>query len=360
VSIENVGATTTFPIESARSDKKCNRLPLRIAIELLIARVDQLSGFIHENGLKPPSVPQDKEEALKDILDALGPAKSTSSQEHERLSNPAHGPILEPAKLRTPMRPPSAPVNTNLPELEVAVTCSPDEVIPGPLIPQISNSSPASVHPSEQKQADTPESILSNWDLDLAFGGSGVSAPADLQQLIESTSGHDNLRLEMDGTGASVDITTAPHASDDDSTLIDEPGTTDDIEGLIDDLSDRVGTLRIGRGGKTHFFGPTSTFNLRDMPHSDNFDSHRRLGAHDFDFHAPDRVESDREVPSALEEHLINLYFSWQDPSFHVVDRHLYENAKEKWFAMEDTSFYSEALRNAMSVLYLLMQAMVI
>ncbi|KAK5790752.1 hypothetical protein VI817_008039 [Penicillium citrinum] len=324
------------------------KLPLRIAIELLIARVDQLSGFIHENGLQPPFVPQDKEEALNEILDALGPAKSTSSCEHDRLSNTAHDLTLEPAKLRTPMRPPSAPVNTNLPELQATVACSPDEAIPGPLIPQISNSSPASVHNSDQKQADTPESILSNWDLDLAFGGSGASAPADMEQLIESTSGHDNLGLEVDGTDVSVDATIAPHASDDDSTLIDEPGTTDDIEGLIDDLSDRVGTLRIGRGGKTHFFGPTSTFNLRDMPHSDNFDSHRRLGAHGFDLHAPDRVEADREVPFALEEHLINLYFSWQDPSFHVVDRHLYENAKEKWFAMEDTSLYSEALRNAM------------
>lgn len=291
---------------------------------------------------------------MKEILDALGPAKPTASPEQEQPLNPAHGPTLQPTGSGTSSKPPSAPENPSFPDLHVALTSSPDDKIPESFIPQIPDSSPSSALPSEQKQtvpaADTPESILSNWDLDLAFGGSGASAPADLQQLIESTSGHDALGLEIDKTGVSTDITAAHHASDDESTLIDEPDTTDDIEGLIDDLSDRVGTLRIGRGGKTHFFGPTSTFNLRDMPHSDNFDSHRRLGVHGYDSNASDRVDADREVPLALEEHLINLYFSWQDPSFHVVDRGLYESAKEKWFAMEDTSLYSEALRNAMYV----------
>jgi hypothetical protein len=170
-----------------------------------------------------------------------------------------------------------------------------------------------------------------------------------LQQLIDSTSERDALGLDLDGMAqpANTAATVAtPTASDDGSTLIDEANTTADIEGLIDDLSDRVGTLRIGRGGKTHFFGPTSTFNLRDMPHSETFDSHRRING--YDSNSADRVDADREVPPALEEHLINLYFSWQDPSFHVVDRKLYEDAKEKWFAMEDTSLYSEALRNAM------------
>lgn len=44
----------------------------------------------------------------------------------------------------------------------------------------------------------------------------------------------------------------------------------------------------------------------------------------------------------------MNLYFTWQDPSFHVVDRGMFEEARVKWNCAEDTSYYSEALRDAM------------
>lgn len=318
---------------------------------MLIGRVDQLCQFIADNGLQPPSTPQDKDAALKEILDALGPAKPTLTFEQrpvceEQLSPIiSSDPILELAKPQNVMGPPPLPGTIALPK-NPAVN-SPDHPTGTSLLPTASNDAPLSVISLEQNEsspsADTPESILSNWDLDLSFGGSPAPAPTDLHQFIESTSQSDALGLGLGEIPQSAEVAAT---SEDGSTLVGEADTTADIEGLIDELSDRVGTLRIGRGGKTHFFGPTSTFNLRDMPHSDNFDSHRRV--HGYDLHNPDRVDADREVPPALEEHLINLYFSWQDPSFHVVDRKMYEGAKEKWFAMEDTSFYSEALRNAM------------
>lgn len=335
-----------------------DRLPLRIAIDLLISRVDQLCEFICENGLSPPCTVPEKDAALKEILNALGPAKSSPAAEKVSGSEQELSPILSndpkvnTARSKITMGPPPIPASIALSKISPAN--SPSDPTAEALMPTTSNTSPLSGIQVEQGQstqsADTPESILSNWDMGLAFGGSAVPAPTDLQQLIESTSERDSLGLDLDGmpqpAGNDMAGVTASTASDDESTLVEDHDTTADIEGLIDDLSDRVGTLRIGRGGKTHFFGPTSTFNLRDMPHSDNFDSHRRI--HGYDLHNPDRVEADREVPSELEEHLINLYFSWQDPSFHVVDRKLYEDAKEKWFAMEDTSLYSEALRNAM------------
>ncbi|KAJ5761528.1 hypothetical protein N7533_003567 [Penicillium manginii] len=329
-----------------------HRLPLRIAIDLLIARVDQLSEFICQSGLQPPCSPKDKDLALKEILNALGPTKPISGLDQAPSCEPEISPLqridpnLECEKSQNSMGPPLIPAALALPKISTAT--SPNKA----LLPTASQTSPLPGPPEQGKltpSADTPDSILSIWDMDLAYGGSVISAPIDLQQLIDSTSERDALGLDLDGMAqpANTAATVAtPTASDDGSTLIDEANTTADIEGLIDDLSDRVGTLRIGRGGKTHFFGPTSTFNLRDMPHSETFDSHRRING--YDSNSADRVDADREVPPALEEHLINLYFSWQDPSFHVVDRKLYEDAKEKWFAMEDTSLYSEALRNAM------------
>lgn len=331
-----------------------HRLPLRIAIDLLIARVDQLSEFICQNGLQPPSSPKEKDAALNEILNALGPTKSIPGLDQMPPCEPHTSPILPKnhnldfEKSQSSMGPPLVPTALALPKFPTAP--SPDQA----LLPAASQTSPLPAPSAQGKSspsADTPESILSSWDMDLAYGGPAMSAPADLQQLIDSTSERDALGLDLDGMSQPVNTAATaatPTTSDDGSTIFDDSNTTANIEGLIDELSDRVGTLRIGRGGKTHFFGPTSTFNLRDIPHSYTFDSHRRMQG--YDNNNPGRIEADKEVPAALEAHLINLYFSWQDPSFHVVDRKLYEDAKEKWFAMEETSLYSEALRNAMWV----------
>ncbi|KAE8423557.1 hypothetical protein BDV36DRAFT_279086 [Aspergillus pseudocaelatus] len=59
-----------------------------------------------------------------------------------------------------------------------------------------------------------------------------------------------------------------------------------------------------------------------------------------------------QDVPIVLEEHLVNLYFSWHNPSLHLVDRRLYEAAKPKCHDVLDNSpFYSEALKYAMCCL---------
>jgi hypothetical protein len=61
------------------------------------------------------------------------------------------------------------------------------------------------------------------------------------------------------------------------------------------------------------------------------------------------RLGINKEVPTEIEDHLMNLYFTWQDPSFHAVDRQMFEDAKLLWCDKgEETSYYSEALRNAM------------
>jgi hypothetical protein len=137
----------------------------------------------------------------------------------------------------------------------------------------------------------------------------------------------------------------APIIADDDQTLVEESSNRADIESLIDELSDRVGTLQVGPGGQTQFYGPTSTFNLADMLATANSGVNI---AQNYVLDCLSQLGSHKAVPAALEEHLTNLYFCWQDPSFHVVDRKMYNAAKEKWYADGDTPYYSESLRNAM------------
>jgi hypothetical protein len=155
-------------------------------------------------------------------------------------------------------------------------------------------------------------------------------------QPILGSSSNDGLAIPPTAQAESIE----PVYGESGSTLFKEPASTSDIEGLVDEISDRVGILKIGPGGKTRFYGPTSTFNLREMPVSDSYEADQPSPTY--------HTGSEEEIPAALEDHLLDLYFSWQDPSFHVVDRYIYEEAKEKWNNLEETPFYSEALRNAM------------
>jgi len=126
---------------------------------------------------------------------------------------------------------------------------------------------------------------------------------------------------------------------------ISSAGSADE---LVDQLSDRVGTLHIRPGGHIRFYGSTSNFNLLESPATDvGMNVHwtiRNDGAEHLD-----RLGLNKKVPAEIEHHLMELYFTWQDPSFHVVDRNMFDEAKVIWRdRMEETSYYSEALRNAM------------
>lgn len=128
---------------------------------------------------------------------------------------------------------------------------------------------------------------------------------------------------------------------------MDEETSPESIEELADQLSDRVGTLHIKPGGHIRFYGSTSNFNLLETPATDVSINVHRTVRNDGTEHL-DRLGINKRVPPEIEIHLMNLYFTWQDPSFHVVDRTMFEEARVKWNGAEDTSYYSEALRNAM------------
>ncbi|KAE8338050.1 hypothetical protein BDV24DRAFT_153921 [Aspergillus arachidicola] len=128
-----------------------------------------------------------------------------------------------------------------------------------------------------------------------------------------------------------------------DESLSDSEG----VEELVTQLSDRMGSLQIGSDGHVRYYGPTSHFNLLRMPTPDNSTIHRTVRQDGPD--VLDRLGVNKEIPAGFEEHLINLYFTWHNPLFQVVDREMYEPARQQWRTkMEETPYYSEALTNAM------------
>jgi hypothetical protein len=137
---------------------------------------------------------------------------------------------------------------------------------------------------------------------------------------------------------------------DDDSTS----ETCDEAEReVIEQLSSRMGTLKLAGDGHLRFYGPTSNLNLVDVASTSNqrpgpdvrsvrhdgqeLLNHLRIGQH---------------VEPSLESHLIDLYFTWQNPSLYIVDREMFTLARAKWRdESDDTPFYSEVLTNAMYVM---------
>ncbi|KAJ4250906.1 hypothetical protein NW762_011556 [Fusarium torreyae] len=126
-------------------------------------------------------------------------------------------------------------------------------------------------------------------------------------------------------------------------------GQTDETEALIDQLSERIGTLQVGAGGHIRYYGPTSNFNLAQLPFPDVFTVRRTIRNDGTEL--LERLGLHKPIPAALKEHLIQLYFAWQDPILHIVNQHMFFLAKSRWEDGEESPYYSESLENALCAL---------
>lgn len=184
-----------------------------------------------------------------------------------------------------------------------------------------------SLHPFEPSDWDYIDADLGmNADLFGLNDESYIDANLDASSFDQSILGQD---------------ATCPSLSDP-SVIDNEP-----IEALVDQLSDRVGTLQLCPDGQTRFYGPTSNFNLVEMPAPDNLTVHRTVRNDGQEYLEAHNLE--KEIPEDLEKHLTDLYFAWQDPFLRAVDQKMYERSKVLWTECnEETPYYSESLRNAM------------
>ncbi|KAL3456563.1 hypothetical protein BJX64DRAFT_296570 [Aspergillus heterothallicus] len=329
------------------------KLPLRVAIELLLNRVDQLCHFIQDNGLQPPRMSQERDLALGKVLEMLGLIDVNPRLAQNAASGVDASTTEFPNHPSDVLAPPASLSAT--PELGRAglhqcagITLEADPLKFG----QSENVSLMMTVGGDNAIIDyrnltetNPSANPSSWNWQL--GLNACDRPT-------SPYGYGFLR----GSSSTAPSHTAfqelpslyePAIADDERTLVDDCGSAEDIEGLIDELSDRVGTLKFEPGGQTQFYGPTSTFNLADMLGAAHPKAHPTAQSDALECLV--RLGAQETVPAALENHLMNLYFCWQDPVFRVVDRGIYEEAMAKWYAMEETSFYSESLRNALCAL---------
>lgn len=118
---------------------------------------------------------------------------------------------------------------------------------------------------------------------------------------------------------------------------------------VIEQLSHRIGTLKIAGDGHLRFYGATSNLNLVDVSATQQ---RQRPDARTVRHDGQDilnHLRVGQPVDQAMEDHLVELYFTWQNPSIYVVDKEMYMTARSRWRnEYDDTPFYSEVLTNAM------------
>jgi hypothetical protein len=123
----------------------------------------------------------------------------------------------------------------------------------------------------------------------------------------------------------------------------------EDHKEVTGQISDRIGTLLGTSKGNWRFYGATSNLHLsKDRPTlqlepRSVSQQQARISAqleflqlnHTFDAH--------------LIRHLTRLYFTWQNPSLHVVDQDAFEQARDLRVRKgEKSTFYTELVANAM------------
>ncbi|KAJ0106945.1 hypothetical protein J7T55_011040 [Diaporthe amygdali] len=323
---------------------KClfRRLSFRVAVELLSTRVRQLSRFINDQGLDIPPMQPDDSKTLSGILQTLGlhdvQPGAIQDQADNESSTTQGAPPVRGLDQGTEISESSAASASNVPVIPPAECAagSPLRTMQG--LPELANAAGGIDGIMRTSTGwdwnTTAESMPQGHVMHPGYVPMGPRPPG----FPSSASTPGQQQSVSGGLGSSPTLD------------MDEATSPESVDELADQLSDRIGTLHIKPGGHIRFYGSTSNFNLLETPASDVTMNVHRTVRNDGTEHL-DRLGINKTVPPEIENHLMNLYFTWQDPSFHVVDRKMFEDARIKWNGAEDTSYYSEALRNAICAL---------
>lgn len=337
---------------------KC-RVSLRAATELFSARIDQLVQFIQDQGLEPPMMDADDEAGMNRVLDTLqiprGVARTKALGNEQKTRNDMKGSVgsdQSPVHSSPSATPNGQPRHQSQhqpqPLAEIpATTASPSQGI----MPSQQLSSVEPWNPFGMVRGVPENQSFVHWGFTLPTAESLDTIYANIngaQGLPLNTGVSPNsFQLGMDMTQQpGVLLGQVPQDRDHESDSDEENEAENDV---IEQLSHRIGTLKIAGDGHLRFYGATSNLNLVDVSATQQ---RQRPDARTVRHDGQDilnHLRVGQPVDQALEDHLVELYFTWQNPSIYVVDKEMYMTARLKWRnEFDDTPFYSEVLTNAM------------
>ncbi|KAH6629422.1 fungal-specific transcription factor [Boeremia exigua] len=119
---------------------------------------------------------------------------------------------------------------------------------------------------------------------------------------------------------------------------------------IIDQLTGSLGSLRLAEDGQLRFYGATSNLHLLVAGIDTRQIVNARTATDRHDIQATlDAANVGQFVASELEEHLIKLYFCWEDPSIHLVQEDVFYRERRRCKSGNCMSkLYSEVLVNSM------------
>lgn len=328
-------------------------------VDLLVNRLDELSQYLIDQGLSPPTMCNENEIALKNALETLGLGHVQLALEkietkdrqlaHSSLAGTTRALLEEneeneEADLEVDL----SELNSHMDILAPPMTVHGYEEIHQPT----SQATIALPEFTEETLSPLFEDELVDLDGLSNIGEEVISnnpSPEGLPRLNPSIIPHQPDPSDSRDRESLNRLFNTRQTAPNNDKLKQHSNGNEDMEEIVHRLSDRMGSLQIGSDGQVRYYGPTSHFNLLRMPTPDKLTIHRNVRKDGQDYLY--RMGIGKSVPPDLEAHLLNLYFTWHNPSFDVVDRKMYEEAKQRWQdEMEETPYYSEALTNAMLV----------
>lgn len=316
-----------------------HRISLRKAVEVFSRRLAQLESCLRQNGLGvPEEAPEDSlmlrwlTESYGATVDALEATDfSMTDQERAQLYSYPTIPGAAPEVDST------AQVQTN----------SSGVVEQGQSQVGLPDNSGMSIggHVPETSQLLPTE----KWDVDSDFVWYMSTLPSlsmDINEMMPgslptSFTDDSSIELQMSDSASGPSATNAPSMDDEGDT--DE----DDTAEVTHQFSDRLGTLLPMPNGEWRFYGATSNLHLvhGSFGHDSAVLTHRRADPQA----CLDNAGVGHVVDDELTSHLVNLYFTWQNPSLYIVDQTGFETARMQYLNNRTKSgLYSELLVNAM------------
>ncbi|OKL62053.1 hypothetical protein UA08_02149 [Talaromyces atroroseus] len=110
----------------------------------------------------------------------------------------------------------------------------------------------------------------------------------------------------------------------------DEPGVSPENQrDPVDDLTDIYGRLDVAEDGHLRYFGASSYFNMLKRPQYDGSTAKPHvpsLSSTAFQAHMPTRID----LPHEVQNHLLDLYWKWQNPWQYIVHKDAFCRALEQ------------------------------
>lgn len=292
-------------------------MPLRTAIEFLFSRVEKLTDLAKIHGIPVPALNDDEQAMLDQICANLELSGERITPGIEAVDNSISQPF--PPASNDPLIPIVAPSDDFLMYNTMPAECQHD---PTMMYDFQTWADLSTLEPWDGSPSDWPWQILNNPTVDVASYNPLEQPQFGPQHTLATNQGM------MDASGDNV----ASNGSSDDE------GETS----IVPRLAARFGSLRVSHDGSLRYYGTASNYHFLGNPvHSD-----LNIKAHDIEKDSALALENahlDREVPSDLQEDLIDLYFKWHNSVHCTVDRDIFDATRAH--GSEDRSaFVSQSL----------------